>query len=109
MTSKPERVVEADGITPEQNRHALSFAFGRRGSSLRTRLSSSVSPSHWLCSTETSAQETSARAFDQWNELSGYKLYVTPRNPAREKKIRFIELEHPWEQSDAATLENVVY
>jgi hypothetical protein len=30
MAFKSERVDEADGITPEQNRHALSFEFGRR-------------------------------------------------------------------------------
>ncbi|RHZ72745.1 hypothetical protein CDV55_102908 [Aspergillus turcosus] len=114
MTFKPERFLETDSNTPELDPYTLSFGFGRR-----------VCPGKLLADATiflSVAQSLAVFNFSKGTEdiqpefLPGvishpapYKLSITPRSPEHEKLIRSVEVEHPWEESDAATLENVVY
>jgi hypothetical protein len=114
MTFKPERFLETNGHTAELDPPTISFGFGRR-----------VCPGKLLADANlflTVAQSLAVFDFSKGSEdiqpefLPGvishpapYKLSITPRSPEHEKLIRSVEVEHPWEESDAATLEKVVY
>lgn len=113
-TFKPERFLETDGNTPELDPYTLSFGFGRRvcpGKLLAdATIFLSVAQSLAVFNFRKGAEDIKPEFLPGViSHPAPYKLFITPRSPEYEKLIRSVELEHPWEESDAATLENVVY
>ncbi|RHZ47488.1 cytochrome P450 [Aspergillus thermomutatus] len=114
MTFKPERFLEIDSHTPELDPHTLSFGFGRRvcpGKLLAdATIFLSVAQSLAVFNFRKGAEDIQPKFLPGViSHPAPYKLSITPRSPEHEKLIRSVEVEHPWEESDAATLEKVVY
>ncbi|KAE8155236.1 cytochrome P450 [Aspergillus avenaceus] len=108
-TFKPERFL---GDTPEPDPHTLSFGFGRR-----------ICPGRLLADATifiSIAQSLAAFNFKSDDELqpdflpgvvshpAPYRLNIKPRSAAHEALIRSVEVDHPWEESHAKEIENIV-
>lgn len=120
MTFKPERFLST---TPEPDPHTLSFGFGRRICPGRVLADSSI----YLGVAQPLAVFNISKAKSESvnNEQSGdgelhftpgvishpvpFRASIKPRSPKHEALIRAVEREHPWKESDARVLEDVVY
>ncbi|KAE8374971.1 cytochrome P450 [Aspergillus bertholletiae] len=109
---RPERFL---GDNPEPDPHNITFGFGRR-----------ICPGRLLADATvflSIAQSLSVFNFSKHEEdddleaefLPGvvshpapYRLNIAPRSAAHEALIRSVEVEHPWEESHAKELEQVV-
>lgn len=111
MVFNPERFL---GPTPEPDPHTIAFGFGRRicpGRILADRtvylgIAKSLAVFNFGKSTEDQQPLFLPGVI---SHPAPYKLNITPRSPEHEELIRSVEIDHPWEESDAAALRNLEY
>lgn len=113
-TFKPERFL-GDGREPEADPHSIVFGFGRRICPGRILADNTL----YLSIAQTLAVFDITKAVEDGRELDvkpefqagvishpvPWRFDITPRSPAHEALIRYVEKEHPWEPSDANDLE----
>ncbi|GLI79445.1 hypothetical protein PoHVEF18_007780 [Penicillium ochrochloron] len=118
MVFKPERFLGIDEREPEMDPHAIVFGFGRRVCPGRFLADVTV----YLSIARSLAVFNVAKACENGKEVEvkakfqagvishpvPWKFKVTPRSPAHEALILSVEKEHPWEESDAPDLENLL-
>lgn len=118
MAFKPERFLGVDGRSPEMDPRLLSFGFGRRICPGRFLADNTV----FLTVAQSLAVFRIGKAVENGVEVDvkpefqpgvishpvPWKFQITPRSPAHENLILSVERAHPWEQSDAPSLENAV-
>jgi cytochrome P450 len=111
MTFKPERFL---GDNPDPDPHTMCFGFGRRICPGKVLADMSV----YLTIAQSLAVFNIGKPVENGNVVEQavefqpgiishpvpYKADIKPRSPEHEKLIKSVELEHPWQESDAKYL-----
>ncbi|KAF9893353.1 hypothetical protein FE257_011785 [Aspergillus nanangensis] len=117
MTFNPERFLEGtNGNMPELDPHTLSFGFGRRicpgrflaDSTIFMSIAQSLAVFNFEHSPDASGAATPEFLPGVVSHPSPYQLKIVPRSPQHETLIRSVEVDHPWEESHAKELEQIV-
>lgn len=114
MSFNPERFIASDDSAPETDPHGIVFGFGRR-----------ICPGRFLADNTlylSVAQSLAVFKIDKAEENGKYidvnpqfqpgvishpvpwRFNITPRTPTHEVLIKSVEVEHPWQNSDASDL-----
>lgn len=114
MEFKPERFIDSDDWTSEMDPHGIVFGFGRRicpGRFLADNtlyLSVAQSLAMYDISNpdgEDKNIETSPKFLPGViSHPAPWKLNIAPRTSEHEALIKSVEVEHPWQESDAQNL-----
>jgi hypothetical protein len=111
---RPERFLGSLEHEPEPDPHNVSFGFGRRICPGRVLADSSI----YLTVAQSLAVFAISKTVENGKEIepvvqfspgiishpAPYQTSVKPRSPEHEALIRAVEVEHPWEKSDARYL-----
>ncbi|KAL1965863.1 hypothetical protein VTN77DRAFT_4996 [Rasamsonia byssochlamydoides] len=117
MVFKPERFL---GPTPEPDPHTFAFGFGRcicpgrllADSTLYLSIAKSLAVFNITKPVDENGREVEPVVEFLPGVISHpapFKTRITPRSPKHEELIHSVEREHPWQKSDAETLESIAY
>ena len=119
MTFNPERFLQTKDHQPEPDPHSFVFGIGRRvcpgqilaDNSLYLNIAQSLAVFNISKPVENGqiVEPSLKPGPGVISHPAPFKTSIKPRSPHHEDLIRGLEKLHPWKESDAPVLENVVY